>query len=259
MRRQLIGLSLAKWAIFAHVAHWRRQLPEIKSSLFSTSPGLWKPCSVSALIRFGRLAGRSDAMPSLPSCAKFYIGWQAGIDQALGLGNRPSVETSNAGHERVHIGVEIGVGKRTIHIRHTSRPARQIHLPELSRTSIARLRPMRLWQTSHRAAAGDHTHAYLPLRNNRLFSLLREPHITGEEKLAPIAGSAAADQGYGCDRRTGQAYQESLAIAVVRSDQVARALISSSPAFEIGVIEEEAIYLAVEHNNPDIRCRPQSY
>ena len=41
---------------------------------------------------------------------------QAGVDQALGVGDRPFVELGDAGRERFYKRVEIGVGQGTINV-----------------------------------------------------------------------------------------------------------------------------------------------
>src|ERR1700721_4214628 len=47
---------------------------------------------------------------------------------------------------------------------------------------------------SHRAAAGDHPHAYLPLRDDGLLAA-GKTHVAGQRDLAAVPGRTAADEG----------------------------------------------------------------
>jgi hypothetical protein len=62
----------------------------------------------------GRTPERIDAR--IPSDAELDVRRQAGVDEALGLGDRPFVELGDPGRERLHECIQIGVGQCAIDI-----------------------------------------------------------------------------------------------------------------------------------------------
>src|SRR5579872_708232 len=62
----------------------------------------------------GRSPERSDA--GIPTGAEFDVRRQAGVNEALCVGNRPFIEPGNASCERIHERVELGVWQGAINI-----------------------------------------------------------------------------------------------------------------------------------------------
>src|SRR5580658_11201028 len=62
----------------------------------------------------GRSAERSDA--GIPSSAKLDVRRQAGVDETLGLGDRPFVELCDSGRKRLYERIQISVREGTINV-----------------------------------------------------------------------------------------------------------------------------------------------
>src|SRR5690349_11760120 len=119
---------------------------------------------------------RSDA--GVPSGAEFDIRRQAGIDEALGLADRPFVELGDAVRECFYECVEIGVGQGAIDVAVgfgllcSDIFGTQQHLERAVAAD-------EVGQTGHGASAGHHPDADLPLRNDGFFAA-GETHVAGE-------------------------------------------------------------------------------
>ena len=62
----------------------------------------------------GRSPERSDAR--IPPSTELDVRRQAGVDEALGLGDRPFVELGDPGRERFNKLIQLGVGKGAIDV-----------------------------------------------------------------------------------------------------------------------------------------------
>src|SRR5271170_4054298 len=115
----------------------------------------------------GRSPERSDAR--IPSGAELDVRRQAGVDEALSLSDRPFVELGDPGRERFYKRIEIGVGQGAIDVAVglslvCSNVFRaQEHLEGAVSADES-------GQPGHGAAAGDHTYAHLPLRDDGLLA-----------------------------------------------------------------------------------------
>ena len=190
---------------------------------------------------------RSDA--GVPSGAEFDIRRQAGIDEALGLGDRPFVEPGDPGRERFYECVEIGIGQGAIDVAVgfgllcSDVFRAQQHLEGAVAAD-------ELGQSGHGAAAGDHPDAHLPLRDDGLLAA-GETHVAGERDLAAVAGRAAANEGDGGDWQARQTHEK------VRPGRQARGTGRHGGqvlelGHEIGVIQEVVVDRAVEDHDPDL-------
>ncbi len=155
--------------------------------------------------RFDPLLGggspeRTDAR--IPPGAELDVRRQAGVDEALGLCDRPFVELGDPGRERLYERIEIGVGQRAINVAvglglvccDVFRA--QEHLEGAISADESR-------KPSHGAAAGDHPHAHLPLRYDG-FLAASKSHVAGQQDLAAVARRAATDEGDRGDWQAGQ-------------------------------------------------------
>jgi hypothetical protein len=77
---------------------------------------LWNPRAISALIPSWAAGSpeRSDA--GIPPGAKLDVRRQTGIDEALGLGDRPFIELRDPGCKRIYERIQIGVRQGAIDV-----------------------------------------------------------------------------------------------------------------------------------------------
>ena len=109
---------------------------------------------------------------------------QAGVDQALGVGDRPFVELGDAGRERFYEHVEIGVGQGAINVA----VGLGLLSPEVFRAQEhfeGAVSADEAGQPGHGAAAGDHPYTHLPLRDDGFFAA-GETHVAGQRDLAAV-------------------------------------------------------------------------
>ena len=152
---------------------------------------------------------RSDAC--IPSGAEFDVRRQAGVDEALGVGDRPLVEPGDPGRERLDERVQIGIGQGAIDVA----VGLGLVSPDVFRAQQhleGAVSADELGQSGHGPAAGDHPHAHLPLRDDGLLAA-GETHVAGERDLAAVARCPAADEGDGDDWQRGSDARESPAKA----------------------------------------------
>ena len=111
-------------------------------------------------------------------------------------------------------------------------------------------------QPGHRAAARDHSHAHLPLRDDGLFAA-GKTHVAGERDLAAVAGRTATNKRDGGDWQVRQTHEE-----VRPRLQAGWALRDAGQVFdlgrEIGVIQEVVLDCAVEDYDSDLLVGLQS-
>ena len=119
--------------------------------------------------------------------------------------------------------------------RSTSRARRPAHEPP---------------QSSHGSAAGDQSHAHLPLGQNRFFPA-RETHVAGERDFASVPRCPTSDQGDRHDRRMRQPHED-----VRPRLQPCRPLWYAGQIFKLGVeiavVQKEPLDGAVEDEDPDL-------
>src|SRR5258708_12360555 len=131
----------------------------------------------------GGSADRSHAR--IPAGGELDVRRQAGVDEPLGVGDRPFVEPSDPRRERLYERVQIGVGQGSIHVA----IGLSLLSPDVFRAQEyfeGAVSTDAFGQSGHRAPAGDQPHAYLPLREDGLFAA-GETHVAGERPLAPVA------------------------------------------------------------------------
>src|SRR3954449_10096182 len=106
-----------------------------------------------------------SALNSPASRTEFDVRRQAGVHQALGLGDRPLVKARDPFRKRLDVGVELGVGNGSVYVAVGLSPvaADVFRAQQHLQGPVAADKP---WQTRHRAAAGNHAHANLSLRND---------------------------------------------------------------------------------------------
>ena len=109
---------------------------------------------------------------------------QAGVDQALGVGDRPLVKLGDPGRKRFYKPIEIGVGQGAIDTA-VGLGWSALMSSELKSTSRARFRPMSRGSRAMGAAAGDHPHPHLPLRDDGLLAA-GKTHVAGQRDLAAV-------------------------------------------------------------------------
>ena len=152
----------------------------------------------------GGSADRSHAR--IPTGGELDIRRQAGVDEPLGVGDRPFVEPSDPRRERLYERVQIGVGQGSIHVA----IGLSLLSPDVFRAQEhfeGAVSTDAFGQSGHRAPAGDQPHAYLPLREDGLFAA-GETHVAGERDLAAVARRSTADEGDGGDWRAGQTHEK---------------------------------------------------
>ena len=136
---------------------------------------------------------RSDAR--IPPGSELNVRWQAGIDEALGVGDRPPVEPGDPGRERLNECVQFAVGQGAIDIAigfglvssDVFRTQQNLKCAVSANES---------GQAGHGAATGNHPHSHFPLRDDGPFAA-GETHVTSQRNLAAVAGRPAADEGNG--------------------------------------------------------------
>src|ERR1041385_1007439 len=117
----------------------------------------------------------------VPASAKFDVRRQAGIDQTLGIGDRPFVELSDPGRQCLDVSVQFSIGERTVDIAvgFGLFPREVFRAQEYLKSTVS---ADELWQAGHRASASDHAYADLPLGDDRFFAA-HKAHVAGEGDL----------------------------------------------------------------------------
>jgi len=93
-----------------------RDLAQMVGETILNIPGLMEASHDQGFDSILRGGSPERSNTRVPSSAEFDVRRQAGIDQTLGIGDRPFVELSDPGRERLDVGVQFGVGQRAIHI-----------------------------------------------------------------------------------------------------------------------------------------------
>src|SRR6202030_4036835 len=99
----------------------------------------------------------------IPPGADLDVRRQAGVDEALGVSDRPLVESGDPRGKCIYESVQIGVGQRPINVA----IGFGLVCSDVFRAQeylYGAVSPDESWKPSHWAAAGDHPHAHLPLR-----------------------------------------------------------------------------------------------
>src|SRR5277367_2338037 len=152
----------------------------------------------------GRSPQRSDA--GVPSSAELDIRRQTGVYETLSLSDRPFIKFGDSGCERLYEGVEFGIGQGAIYVA----VCLCLFSPDVFRAEEhleGAISADEMRQPSHRTAAGYHSHADFPLRDDGFFAA-GETHVAGKRDLAAVAGRAAADERDGCDWQARQTDEE---------------------------------------------------
>ena len=128
------------------------------------------------------------------------------LTRRLVLSDRPFVELGDPGRERFNERIQLGVGQGAINVAVglglvcADVFRAQEHLEGAVSTDES-------GQPSHGAAAGDHPHAHLPLRDDCLLAA-GKTHVARQGDLAAVAGRTPADKGDGGDWQAGQAREK---------------------------------------------------
>jgi hypothetical protein len=78
---------------------------------FRHPPGFWKPHAISALIPSSAAGRPSEAMHASHPAPELDVRRRAGVDEALGLSDRPFVELGDPARERFDERIQLGVRK----------------------------------------------------------------------------------------------------------------------------------------------------
>src|ERR1700733_2781983 len=125
----------------------------------------------------GRSTERSDAR--IPPGTEFDVRREAGVDETLGLSDRPFIELGDPGRERLYERIQIGVRQGAINVTVSLR----LICSDVFRAQEhfeGAVSADESGQPGHRAPAGDHPHAHLPLRDmafSRLAKLMSHARV----------------------------------------------------------------------------------